>query len=154
VKKVAEGEKGAGTGVNPSAGVNALKTTYQGIQKIFEHAEHERHRDHAEEVLSELVRKEIQPLEGDGFLDYAEDYDDFTLLLEWWDYDDDGTYSCQGTLQYFLKYYDYKTGKYYSDDELGAQVEKVRKDILRREKEREEWGKEIQKRMEEAEKNE
>ena len=141
-----EGEKEKEGENTQVAGVNATMKTYEGIQKIFLRAEHGRHQQHAEEVLSELVRKEIVPLEGDGFLDYDQYYDDFKLLLEWWDYDRDGTYSWQGTLQYFIHYY--KDGKYLTDDELTREVKKIRKDILRKEKEREEWGKELEKLLE------
>ena len=150
VKKMAEsGEKGKEEkGVTHVAGENA--TIFEGIKKIFERAEHSRHREHAEEFLDKLVREKIQPLEGDGFLQYDETYDDFVLMLEWWDYDPDGLYSWQGTLEYFLKYY-YKNGKYYSDDELAAQIDEILADLLRKEKEREEWGKEVARRLEESE---
>jgi len=117
------------------------------ITPIFERAEHARHEEHAFELLDKLVRERIQPLENDGFLNYDEFYDDFVLMIEWWDYDPDGTYSWQGTLEYFLRY-TAKDGRPLTDDELAAEVEEVRKDLLRREKEREEWGKELEKRLE------
>jgi len=139
-------EKGE-TGINPpGAGVNAPKMI--DIEKIFDRAEHARHREHAEEVLSELVRKEIEPLMGDGFVDYSEEYDDFPLLVEWWDYDEEGRFGWAGTLQYFLKYFDFKTGKYYSDKELAHEVNEIRKDLVWRMKERDEWAKELEKRLE------
>jgi len=145
-------EKGQGDKVVYPAGGEkpALKPTYQGIQKIFLGAEHERHREHAEEVLSKLILKEIYPLEGDGFLDYAQDYDDFSLLIEWWDFNDRGEFIWDGTLQYFLKYYD-ANGRYLTDNELSHQINEVRKDLLARMKEREQWGKEVQKRLKQME---
>jgi len=155
VKKVAEsGEKGKEEkGVTHVAGVNAtLKPTYQGIEALFERAEHARHKEHAEELLEKLVGRKIRPLMGDGFVDYDEGYDDFSLFVEWWDYNDRGEFVWAGTLQYFLKYY-YPDGRYLSDKELSHQINEVRKDLLRREKEREEWAKELEKRLEEGEEN-
>ena len=146
VEKMAEKEEEEEKENTQLAGVNASAKTYEGIEKIFNQAEHARHREHAEAFLDKLVQKEIVPLEGDGFLQYDEGYDDFELLLEWWDYDPDGTYSWQGTLQYFIHYY--KDGKYLTDDELKREVKKIRKDILRKEKEREEYGKELEKLLE------
>ena len=116
------------------------------IEKIFERAEHGRHQQHAEEVLEELVGRKIRPLMGDGFVDYDEYYDDFPLLVEWWDYDEEGRFGWAGTLQYFIKYC--QNGNYYSDKELAHEVNEIRKDLVRRIKEREQWGKEIARRLE------
>ena len=120
------------------------------ITPIFERAEQERHREYAEELLEKLVARKIRPLMGDGFLNYDEYYDDFQLLVEWWDYDEEGRFGWDGTLQYFLKYY-YPDGRYLSDKELSHQINEVRKDLLARMKEREEWGKEVARRLEESE---
>jgi hypothetical protein len=143
-----EGEKVA-TGYPAGGEKPASKEIYQGIEKIFERAEHARHKEHAEEFLDKLVREEIYPLMGDGFVDYDEYYDDFQLLVEWWDYDEEGRFGWRGTLQYFIHYH--KDGKYLNDDELAREVKKIRKDLLRRIKEREQWAKEVEKRLEDSE---
>jgi len=126
------------------AGVNAsVKPTFEGIEKMFERAEHARHKEHAEEFLEKLVEEKIQPILGDGFLDYSEEYDDFPLSVEWYDFDQDGEFVFAGTLQYILKYHE--KGKYLTDDELAHEVEEIREDLLARMKELEERGKEVEK---------
>jgi len=148
---MAEEKQGKVVAENPTGGEKpALEPIYKGIEKIFNKAERERRREHAEEVLSKLVRKKIEPLMGDGFVDYDEFYDDFQLLIEWWDYDDEGRFGWAGTLQYFIKYFDFKTGKYYSDKQLAHEVNEIVADLHRRLKEREEWAEELEKRLEEA----
>jgi len=145
VEKMTEsGQKEKEQGNTQLAGVNASAKTYEGIEKIFLRAEHARHKEHAEEVLSELVRREIQPLLGDGFLDYSQEYDDFPLYVEWYDFDQDGEFVWAGTLQYFIHYIA-QDGRVLTDQELAHEIEEIRKDLLARMKELEERGKEVEK---------
>jgi hypothetical protein len=138
--KKKEGEKVA-TGYPAGGEKPAFKEIYQGIEKIFERAEYERHEEHAEELLARLIDKKLLPLESGTWFKYDEAYGDLELFVPWWDYDE-GAPREVGTLSAVVRFVSH--GKFLSDEEIERQVDEIRKDLQQKVREREERGKEIE----------
>jgi len=93
-------------------------------------------------LINELVDEKIHPIEGLASAEPAEGYYGiFNILVPWWDYDINCEAHEVGTIEYTVFYA--KKGKrgwrWLSEDEIRHQIEEIREDLLRREKEREEY---------------
>jgi len=93
-------------------------------------------------LINQLVDEKIHPIEGLASAEPAEGYPGiFNIMIPWWDYDERCYTYDAGTLEYTVFYMKKEREKwrYLSEDEIRHQIEEIREDLLRREKEREEY---------------